>query len=125
MDLQDPDFGHTRYGKVSFVDLAGSERLRDTHSTGDMLKETSQINRSLFTLGKVRLRGEHLIAREDEPACSASYIWPIFVRICGCRSSQHWQKRVMASQAHRPHTSRIGVSIRALKPCIMLDVWGL
>ena len=50
---QDPDFGHTRYGKVSFVDLAGSERLRDTHSTGEMLKETSQINRSLFTLGKV------------------------------------------------------------------------
>lgn len=65
---QDPDFGHTRYGKVSFVDLAGSERLRDTHSTGEMLKETSQINRSLFTLGKVlpAIPGHtrHLVSRE-------------------------------------------------------------
>jgi len=58
-------------GKISFVDLAGSERLKETqsgeysrdfHSTfknrssmkGDeMLKETGQINKSLFTLGKV------------------------------------------------------------------------
>lgn len=41
-----------RHGKISFVDLAGSERLRDTKSSGEMLKETSNINRSLFTLGK-------------------------------------------------------------------------
>jgi Kinesin motor domain len=51
--VQDPDFGHMRHGKISFVDLAGSERLRDTKSSGEMLKETSNINRSLFTLGKV------------------------------------------------------------------------
>lgn len=50
---QDPDFGHMRHGKISFVDLAGSERLRDTKSTGEMLKESTNINRSLFTLGKV------------------------------------------------------------------------
>lgn len=51
-----------RYGKVSFVDLAGSERLKDTKSTGDSaLKETSSINRSLFTLGKVRLLLKQLI----------------------------------------------------------------
>ena len=51
--MQNPEQG-VRYGKVSFVDLAGSERLRDTKSTGDSaLKETSSINRSLFTLGKV------------------------------------------------------------------------
>ena len=42
------------YGKVSFVDLAGSERVKDTKTIGGMLKETSAINRSLFTLGKVR-----------------------------------------------------------------------
>ena len=60
-----------KFGKISFVDLAGSERLKETqsgdyvrnfHSTfknrnsmkGDeMLKETGQINKSLFTLGKV------------------------------------------------------------------------
>lgn len=36
------------------INLTHSERLRDTKSTGDMLKETSNINRSLFALGKVR-----------------------------------------------------------------------
>lgn len=41
------------FGKVSFVDLAGSERVKDTRTMGGMLKETSAINRSLFTLGKV------------------------------------------------------------------------
>lgn len=42
-----------KYGKISFVDLAGSERLKETHSQGYMLKETGNINKSLFTLGKV------------------------------------------------------------------------
>ena len=36
------------------MDLAGSERVKDTKASGEMLKETSSINRSLFTLGKVR-----------------------------------------------------------------------
>ncbi|RLN49238.1 hypothetical protein BBJ29_003882 [Phytophthora kernoviae] len=43
--------GVTRYGKMSFVDLAGSERLKETRSTN--AEETSNINRSLLTLGKV------------------------------------------------------------------------
>lgn len=38
---------------MSFVDLAGSERLRDSKSAGETLKETTNINRSLFMLGKV------------------------------------------------------------------------
>ena len=42
-----------KYGKLSFVDLAGSERLKETKSQGDMVKETQNINKSLFTLGKV------------------------------------------------------------------------
>lgn len=42
-----------QYGKMLFVDLAGSERLKKSRSSGDMLKETGNINRSLFTLGKV------------------------------------------------------------------------
>lgn len=42
-----------RYGKISFVDLAGSERLKESKSQGDMIKETGNINKSLFTLGKV------------------------------------------------------------------------
>ena len=43
----------TRYGKVAFVDLAGSERLKASKSSGDTLKETTNINKSLLTLGKV------------------------------------------------------------------------
>jgi hypothetical protein len=42
-----------RYGKISFVDLAGSERLKESKSQGEMAKETANINKSLFTLGKV------------------------------------------------------------------------
>ena len=51
----DPEYGHTlvRHGKIVFVDLAGSERLSQTKSEGVSLKETGNINRSLFTLGKV------------------------------------------------------------------------
>ncbi|CAM6120118.1 unnamed protein product [Calypogeia fissa] len=43
----------TRYGRMLFVDLAGSERLKKSKSSGEMLRETGSINRSLFTLGKV------------------------------------------------------------------------
>ena len=42
-----------KIGKISFVDLAGSERLKESKSQGAMVKETQQINKSLFTLGKV------------------------------------------------------------------------
>lgn len=42
-----------KYGKISFVDLAGSERLKESKSEGVMAKETGNINKSLFTLGKV------------------------------------------------------------------------
>lgn len=42
-----------KYGKISFVDLAGSERLKESNSQGEMIKETGNINKSLFTLGKV------------------------------------------------------------------------
>jgi len=42
-----------KYGKISFVDLAGSERLKESKSDGIMVKETGNINKSLFTLGKV------------------------------------------------------------------------
>lgn len=42
-----------KYGKISFVDLAGSEWLKESESQGEMVKETGNINKSLFTLGKV------------------------------------------------------------------------
>lgn len=44
---------YKRYGKVYFVDLAGSERLKESKSVGGMVKETGNINKSLFNLGKV------------------------------------------------------------------------
>lgn len=49
------DDGHSfkKYGKINFVDLAGSERLKETKSAGEMVTETKNINKSLFTLGKV------------------------------------------------------------------------
>lgn len=40
--------------KIVFVDLAGSERLKDSGSDGvSSMKETANINKSLFMLGKV------------------------------------------------------------------------
>ena len=45
--------GVKKYGKIAFVDLAGSERLKESKSQGEMIKETGNINKSLFTLGKV------------------------------------------------------------------------
>ncbi|KAL8013875.1 putative kinesin-like protein [Plasmopara halstedii] len=41
----------SRFGKMCFVDLAGSERLKETKLSN--AEETSNINRSLLTLGKV------------------------------------------------------------------------
>lgn len=52
-DPQSVDYGTPRFGKICFVDLAGSERLKDSKSEGAMLKETTNINKSLFVLGKV------------------------------------------------------------------------
>ncbi|KRX08845.1 P-loop containing nucleoside triphosphate hydrolase [Pseudocohnilembus persalinus] len=39
--------------KINFVDLAGSERQKQTHATGERLKEATNINRSLSILGRV------------------------------------------------------------------------
>ena len=52
-EFQSGSESYKKYGKISFVDLAGSERLKETHSKGGMVKETGNINKSLFVLGKV------------------------------------------------------------------------
>jgi hypothetical protein len=43
-----------KVSRVSLVDLAGSERADKTGAIGERLKEGSNINKSLTTLGRVR-----------------------------------------------------------------------
>lgn len=45
--------GEVAEGVLNLVDLAGSERLKESKSTGDRLKETQNINKSLSCLGDV------------------------------------------------------------------------
>jgi len=45
--------GAQHTGKLLLVDLAGSERVKRSEVTGDGLKETIEINRSLSALGDV------------------------------------------------------------------------
>jgi hypothetical protein len=48
--------GYAKYGKLALVDLAGSERLKDNDQVAagsSLMRETGQINKSLFVLGKV------------------------------------------------------------------------
>lgn len=45
--------GESSEGTLNLVDLAGSERLNQSGATGDRLKETQNINRSLSCLGDV------------------------------------------------------------------------
>jgi Kinesin motor domain len=42
-----------RMARIRLVDLAGSERAKSTQATGDRLREGSNINKSLTTLGRV------------------------------------------------------------------------
>jgi hypothetical protein len=43
-----------KVSRVSLVDLAGSERADKTGAIGERLKEGSNINKSLTTLGRVQ-----------------------------------------------------------------------
>jgi kinesin family protein C1 len=45
--------GQTNEGTLNLIDLAGSERLNNSKATGDRLKETQAINKSLSALGDV------------------------------------------------------------------------
>ena len=84
-------FRRMAYLQVSLVDLAGSERVRDSKSSGETLKETTNINRSLFMLGKVS-NTPHVF-RSPLYRCSrlsvvryipAALLWNIVV-LCGIR----------------------------------------
>lgn len=56
-------------GRIQFVDLAGSERLNKSKVTGDMLKETLHINKSLSALQDVitalETKSEHIPYRNS------------------------------------------------------------
>jgi hypothetical protein len=45
--------GHSTAGKIVLVDLAGSERLKKSLVTGDAMKDSIEINKSLTALGDV------------------------------------------------------------------------
>merc|ERR1719443_1045761 len=60
-------------GKICFVDLADSERVMESRTSGESLKETGHINKSLFTLGNVisaladpRKRSGHIPYRDSK-----------------------------------------------------------
>jgi len=48
--LQDPT--SLQVSRLTLVDLAGSERSKNTHTTGERLKEAGNINKSLMVLGQ-------------------------------------------------------------------------
>ena len=57
---------------LSLVDLAGSERQADTNASGKRLKEGSNINKSLLTLGRVINRLTEQASRERREARRAA-----------------------------------------------------
>ncbi|KAK9795952.1 hypothetical protein WJX73_003914 [Symbiochloris irregularis] len=50
---QESGLTNVRYSRINLIDLAGSERIKSSGATGDQLREASNINRSLSTLGRV------------------------------------------------------------------------
>ncbi|KAL1742572.1 kinesin with motor region at N-terminus [Schizophyllum fasciatum] len=68
LDMDDPALGKTLTGTVNLVDLAGSENNKHTGNDANRLIESSAINKSLSTLGKVidaLNRGESRIPYRD------------------------------------------------------------
>ncbi|EDQ91195.1 uncharacterized protein MONBRDRAFT_17919 [Monosiga brevicollis MX1] len=70
---KDPDSGQemSKRSEINLVDLAGSERADSTGATGERLKEGSNINKSLSTLGNViaalaeNRKGAHIPYRDS------------------------------------------------------------
>ncbi|XP_022095789.1 kinesin heavy chain-like [Acanthaster planci] len=63
----------TKHGRLSFVDLAGSEKVKELGNSGELLTETTNINKSLLTLGNCisslsdnRKRSGHIPYRDSK-----------------------------------------------------------
>eukprot|EP00057_Strongylocentrotus_purpuratus_P011081 XP_011665555.1 PREDICTED: kinesin-like protein BC2 isoform X2 [Strongylocentrotus purpuratus] len=72
-DPDDNDLYITKHGKLSFVDLAGSEKVKELGSSSELLSETTNINKSLLTLGNCisslsdnRKRSGHIPYRDSK-----------------------------------------------------------
>ncbi len=72
--------GERSEGSLNLVDLAGSERLAHSGATGDRLKETQNINRSLSSLGDVisalgqGKEGAHIPYRNSKVKCALHWM---------------------------------------------------
>ena len=87
--------------------------MKDTKSSGDMLKETNNINRSLFTLGKVpRVEFKSRIVLEirlAKDACSALALCEarcavLTLHVAAGRSLRRWQRTRAAAPTSRTAT---------------------
>ena len=85
--------GEKSEGTLNLVDLAGSERLSQSGSTGDRLKETQNINKSLSCLGDVigalgqGKEGGHVPYRNSKVS-PEPYLYTAQSRIHGCTAKR-------------------------------------
>lgn len=119
------------HGALHLVDLAGSERLNKSGSTGDRLKETQNINRSLSSLADVFCakteRRSHVPFRNSklthlmEPCLSGQGKTLMLVNVCPDEYNAHETLCSLrfASQVNQCNTG--GKAKRAVKPLAQSD----
>eukprot|EP01065_Artemidia_motanka_P018756 TRINITY_DN2210_c1_g1_i1.p1 TRINITY_DN2210_c1_g1~~TRINITY_DN2210_c1_g1_i1.p1 ORF type:complete len:775 (+),score=266.20 TRINITY_DN2210_c1_g1_i1:83-2326(+) len=93
-------------GVLNLIDLAGSERLKKSGATGDRLRETQHINKSLSTLGDVI----HALARGDShvPFRSSKLTYLL-------QPSMSNESKTLMFVNVNPYTDHLGESINSLR----------